>query len=102
MKYLEFLNLLVKLGPKLKDILAWLQQGLELFKSLSPTPATGDVLQVIQPTPEESALEGQVALLVAGESAAFDGSRLRELFKFLQNSGLGQAILAILLKAVGG
>jgi len=105
-QYLKFLQILIALGPKLPAILAWLQAGFELLKGLLPTPVPEDSgsLQMVQAdecAAEAERLEGEVAAIVAGPNAAFDGTRLRGLFKFLQDSGLLTILIGILTKTGG-
>jgi len=102
MTYLDLLKALLSLGPKLPAILAWLQSGFELFKGLLPSADTGE-LAITELSEEEKGAERQVADIVAGPSGAFDGSRLRALFTFLQASGLGPILISLLTKlATGG
>lgn len=49
-------------------------------------------------SPEETVLEGKLAAAVAGPNAAWDGSKLRALFKFAQDSGLLEVIVKMLTK----
>jgi hypothetical protein len=98
--YLKWLQVLIALGPKLPAILAALQALFDAIASAIPAPAGSaeGSLQVVQPSTAELEAEQQVAALVAGPNAAFDGSRLRALFTFLQATGL----LDALLKRLGG
>jgi hypothetical protein len=86
MSYFDFLTKLLSSG-KIAAILKWIEEGLAIFNPNAPALAT------VTPTDAELKLEGEIAVAVGGPNAAFDGSRLRALFKFLQDSGL----LAILL-----
>lgn len=100
MSYLKFLQVLITLGPKLPAIFAALQGLVDAISDAWPSEQT---LEVVSSTDEELACECQVAEIVAGPNAAFDGSGLRRLFKFLQESGLLDALMTTLLaKATGG
>lgn len=95
--YLGFLSVLIALGTKLPTIWplvqAWIVATTNLVTAVKgvitiPAPAEPlpGTLSLYQPTAEELELEGQVAALIipAGSQAAFDGSRLRALFAFVQ------------------
>ncbi len=109
-KYLAFITWLVAFGTKLPKILAALETLVEAIAGTVPAPPPGeDSLQLVCDTTAATEIgepikaqvleaETKVANLVAGPNAAWDGSRLRGLFKFLQESGL----LDILLKKVIG
>jgi hypothetical protein len=105
--YLKWLKLLASMGDKLPAIIAWIQQGFELFGGLFPsTPVSGGggVLQFTADNPDVIEAEAQVAALLtpAGSQAAFDGSRLRNLFKFLNDSGLLTVLIGLLGKGAFG
>ena len=79
MKYLELLRVILTVSKdKLPGVLQILDQILTLLSLGNPS---ADSLQVVEPTAEECALEGQLAeaLTAEGSQAVFDGSRLRKL-----------------------
>jgi hypothetical protein len=80
-KYLNFLKVLIALGPKLPAILAALQALIDAIGAVKPVEGG---LEIVQPTIEETEAEEQVACLVAGPAGAFDGTRLRGIFAFLK------------------
>lgn len=80
MKYLDILKALKSAGkfaPVLLDIYLYILAKFEAMKS----DVADDSLQLVEPTEEELALEGEVsqALTAEGSQAIFDGSRLRKL-----------------------
>lgn len=87
MNYLFWLQLLVSLGQNLGPILDAVEALYNLVAAAVPKNAVTDGLEMVDLSAEEQAAEAQVAALVAGPNAAFDGSRLRRLFKFLKDSG---------------
>lgn len=108
-KYLAFLKALLQFRDKLPRIFDWINEGLALFGELfALPPASGDdSLAMLAPDADASevlAAEAQVAELLtpAGAQAAFDGSRLRALFKFLQDSGLLNVLIGAAAKAAAG
>lgn len=104
-RYAAFLSFLLTLGPKLQAIWpklqAWVATTTDLVTAVkglipSTTPAAG-TLSICVPTDEELALEGQVAELIAGPNAAFDGSLLRALWQFgRENPALLQFLISLL------
>jgi hypothetical protein len=105
-KYLSFLQALVNLGDKLPAILAELEIIAASIGRLT-TLVTGELpagtLGVMAADPEEEQAEAQIAAIVAGPNAAFDGSKLRGLFKLLKDSGALDVLVSLLLsKATGG
>lgn len=105
MKYLAFLQALLALGDKLPAILAELEIIAAAIARVT-TLVTGEMpagtLGVMAADPEEEQAEAQIAALVAGPNAAFDGSRLRGLFKLLKDSGALDVLVSVLLaKATG-
>ena len=102
--YLKWLKLLASLGDKLPAIIAWIQQGFELFKDLFPTTPTTGVLQLAAYDADVLEAEAAVAALLtpSGSQAVFDGSRLRALWKFLNESGLLTVLIGLLGKGAFG
>lgn len=91
MKYLDILKLLISIATtakaKLPAVMAWIDQTVALLEI--GNVAASDSLQVIEPTDEETALEGELAqaLTADGSQAAFDGSRLRKLVQLAGEYG---------------
>ena len=98
--YLSWLQKLLEYGPRLKE--AWpiiqrladdIEQLLAVFKpeqSLAFTEAL-----CVESTDEEAAAEVAIGALIAGENAAWDGSRLRKIFELIK---LLQTVLDMLPK----
>ena len=105
--YLDFLKVLLTLGPKLPALLAQVQKIIAEVKTLIglavPAESAGE-LAVFAPDAEAETLEGQVAasLAAAGSQALFDGSVLRSAWTFInQHPELLSLLLGILSKAKG-
>lgn len=116
--YLAWLKWLLALGANVAPLIALLTEFYERLKPLLPAlpapaaPGDDGGLEITQQLCEPTAIteveqelvadvltaESEVANLVAGPNAAFDGSRLRALFAFLQSSGL----LDVLIKLFAG
>lgn len=110
MAYLDWLKLLLALGPKLPEVFASVQRLIAEFRVLlglirphaSPEPGH---LELVSVTPDEAELEAQVAaaLVPEGTLAAFDGTLLRRVYTFLREHPELAAVLVTLLKhALGG
>jgi hypothetical protein len=102
--FLKLLRVLASLDvADLKKAQALLTMIMDYFGAALPQPGTTGALENVQMSEEETALVEQISqkLSADGTQAAFDGSRLRGLAKFLQDSGLGEALLSILLKRAG-
>lgn len=109
--YAAFLSWLLSFTTRLPAILKKLDALIEAAigvaeEALGETPPVALAIkgapanqQLLMPSDEEVALEGQVAQLVAAPNAAFDGSRLRAAWKFLNDSGLLPVIISLLTKA---
>ena len=100
-QYLDWLRLLASLRDKLPPIFAALQALVKAINDAFPAPTPG-ILELNEITPEVEAAEAAVVALVAGENAAFDGSRLRAIYTFLKETGLLDIFTAILLKKLAG
>jgi hypothetical protein len=100
-QYLKFLQVLIALGPKLPAILAALQSLFDAISAAIPAPTEG-TLEVSHPSTSEMEAEQTVAAMVAAPNAAFDGSRLRGLYKFLNDSGLLAVLISVLAKGAVG
>lgn len=91
MTYLKWLKLLLQAREKLQPLLAEIQKIMDAvaaIRALFPAaaqPAPSE-LELVEPTADECALEEQIALELGGETAAFDGSRLRAIFKFVKDN----------------
>lgn len=90
MNRLAFLTWLISLGPKLPQLFAELEKIVAAVTAIAgivgkPAPDTGG-LEVLELSAEEQAAEAEVAALIAGPTAAFDGSRIRALVKFYQDN----------------
>ncbi len=72
-----------------------LESRVEQYYAIKGAPASQ---QLIVPSDEEKGLEADCAALIAGPNAAFDGSRLRGIFKFLNDSGLLAILMSMLTK----
>lgn len=116
--YAQFLSLLLSLGPKLQTlwplIQGWIAATTALIggiKGLIPeataTPAmpspgvlaiTNAMVDGVPVTAEVLDKESQVAALIAGPNAAFDGSILRGIFQFVQAHPESLTLLLTLLK----
>lgn len=97
MSYASLLAWLLTLGPKIKLALPLLLQLADLF---APAADPGNVATTFATDSECEIIEGQVMALYSqhsGPSAlAFDGSRLRGLFKFLESSGLLPILIGLI------
>lgn len=110
MNYLELLRKLVALGSKLPDVWPKLVQVFTLIQEIAVAlgfNSAGDsagTLNMEAASEEESALEAQVGQLLAapGAEAAWDGSRLRALWKFMQDTGLDSILVTLLTKLLAG
>lgn len=98
--YAAFLSWLIAFGQQLPTILGLLNEAIAKLTELASVVRGTLPEAVYSPTDEDVALEGQVAELVAGPNAAFDGSRLRAIFKFANDSGLLPVIISLLTKSV--
>ena len=91
MPYLDWLKLLLALGPKLAVIWPIVQRMIADFRELvaivkgttTEEPGTPSVMEVVT---AEAETETQVAALLAGPNAAFDGTLLRGVWSFLQKN----------------
>jgi hypothetical protein len=108
-KYLDFLKVLLALGPKLAvvwpDVLIIFEAAKRIFATVQEQSPSDGSLNLLDATTEEMETETAIAAALVGEGslAVFDGSRLRGLFKFAKDSGLLDALLAMLAKkALGG
>lgn len=90
MKYADLLKILITIATtakaKIPAIMAWLDQTLALFEIGN---AAANSLQLVEPTAEELALEGELsqALTAEGSQAVFNGSRLRKLVQLAGEYG---------------
>lgn len=100
MSYSMWLSWLLATGPKLPKVFEHVTKGTEEFRQAAILLSGAISESVYVPTGEELALEGQIAqaLTTNGSQAAFDGSRLRGIFKFLNDSGLLQILIQVLTK----
>ena len=96
--YAAFITWLLSFKDKLPEILAKIEAGVsalmsayELIKGTLPAAA-------FELSDEELQLETDLAVAMAGPNAAWDGSKLRALFKFAQDSGLLPIIISLLTK----
>lgn len=107
MSYLEFLKLLVSFGPKLKAawpiLLAIFEQVQRLAEIFRPETAPGE-LAFVAPDPAELSAEAEVGQLISqdGTQSAFDGSRLRGVFKWAKDAGLIDLLIGLVVKAATG
>lgn len=98
--YAAFLSWLISFGQHLPVILGKLNDAITTLTELA-TIVRGTLPEAVySPSEDETALEGEVAQLVAGPNAAFDGSRLRAIFKFANDSGLLPILISLLTKSV--
>jgi hypothetical protein len=103
-------NILIALGPKLQTVwplvmllFAKFQEAAEIVNqiraALGQTPSPGIGTLAMESCPQDvldaEAKLGQL-LAAEGAEAAFDGSRLRGIFKFLEDSGLADLFIAAL------
>jgi hypothetical protein len=102
--FLSLLQLIVALGPKIPKAMELLKALYDLFATEIEAAIPAGGLELVADTDEELALIGQIseALSADGTQAAFDGSRLRGLVKFLNDSGLGSLLVGILTQAAAG
>lgn len=97
--YTAFLSWLIAFGSALPGILAKIQAGVAEFMGAAELVKGTLPEAVFEVSDEDTALEGQVAQLVATDNAVFDGSKLRAAWKFLNDSGLLPVIISLLTKA---
>jgi hypothetical protein len=100
--YAAFLTWAIGFSTRLPAILQKLDAAIAQIVDLIglATGTTPPISQaVMQPTPEEEALERQVATLVVGPTGAWDGSRLRAIWKFANDSGLLAILMSLLTKS---
>lgn len=118
MSWKELLSLILSAGPKLKLVWPLVLQAFEHLKAVAElvnkarellgvgtvVPSPDGTLSVVAATDEEAALEAQVVCLISpeGAEAAWDGSRLRSIWKFLQDTGLDMVLLQILKGLLSG
>ncbi len=104
MSFLKLLQLVVSLGPKIPKAIELLRAFYDLFASEIEKAIPAGGLELVANSPEEEALMAQISesLSASGSQAAFDGSRLRGLVKFLNDSGLASLLIGILTKAAAG
>jgi hypothetical protein len=100
MNYLDFLKLLIALGPKLPEVMAHVQHIVSDVQAIVALlkPATFGAAEFV-PNATEQEAEGEVVAAMAGGDtfAAFDGKLIRALFQFVKdNPELLQLILALL------
>lgn len=88
---LSFKDELPAILAEIETAVAALMSAYERIKGTLPAAA-------VELSDEESQLETDLAVAVAGPNAAFDGSKLRALFKFAQDTGLLQIIVSMLTK----
>lgn len=92
---------LKKLDVLIEDAVSFAEEALGQIPAVAlPIKGAPANQQLILATDEEQALEGQVAQLVAGPDAVFDGSRLRAVWKFANDSGLLAVLMSLLTKSV--
>lgn len=107
MSYLDLLKLLVSFGPKLKlawpILLAIFEQVQALAELFRPETAPGE-LAITEVSGDELAAEAEIGQLIAvdGAQSAFDGSRLRGVFKWAKDAGLLDLLIGLVVKAATG
>jgi hypothetical protein len=101
MTYAQFLYRLIALGPQIPEALARLERIIAEITELAAMFGSLFPQQVVDITDADLAAEDALAQAIAspGTQAAFDGSKLRAIFAFLQSTGLLNILLA---KALGG
>jgi hypothetical protein len=100
--YLDFLKLLIALGPKLPEVMAHVQHIVSDVQAIvalvsGKEPLFGAAPMELNATEQQA--EGEVVAAMAGGDtfAAFDGKLIRALFQFVKdNPELLQLILALL------
>lgn len=107
-KYLALIRLLISFGTKLPTVWPKILQVIELIRSIAADlgvaaalePSEGGTLGLEAECQDSAVLnaEAQVGQLLAAErtQAAFDGTRLRRLWKFFEDSGLADMLLGLL------
>ena len=103
MNYTSFLQLLLALASNLTFVLSQLRIAVDAVKAIADKirpAADGGELQFTATTPEEEALEGQVAmsLTASGSQALFDPSVLRTIWAAAQKYPIIMQIIIALLK----
>lgn len=110
-KYLAFVNLLILIFSKRATLWPLVLQLIEMVKQIATEirgavdPATEPgVLEMSEASPEVLEAEGRLAQVLAteGAEAAFDFSRLRRLWKFIEASGLSDLLLDLLKGVLAG
>jgi len=97
--YAAFLTWLLSFAQQLPTVLSLLQEAADKLAEVA-TLVRGTLPEpIFELTDEDTELEGKLALAVAGPNGAFDGSRLRAAWKFLNESGLLPVIISLLTKA---
>jgi hypothetical protein len=103
MNYLDFLKLLIALGPKLPEVMAHVQHIVSDVQAIVALVSGKEPLfgaTAIELNATEQAAEGEVLAAMAGSGetfAAFDGTLIRRAFEFIKaNPELLQLILALL------
>jgi hypothetical protein len=101
--YLAWLNWLIALGPKLPAVYAEIEKIVASVKAIielfGGAPAADGTLALASVSTAEAEAEIQVAALLAGPNAAFDGTRLRAIFQFLNEN---RELLKFLVSLFGG
>lgn len=98
MNYAAFLAWLLSFKDELPAILNDIQAAVELLMSAYQRVKGTLPAESFELTDEEASLETDVAVAVAGPNAAFDGTKLRAAWKFLNDSGLLPIIVSLLTK----
>ena len=104
MNYLAWLTWLASFSTKLPAIFAELEKivaAVQAIIALTGGTVPDESLEMVQVSSAEAEAETEVACLLAGPNAAFDGTRLRKLFAFLKDSGLIEVLVTILAKSAG-
>jgi hypothetical protein len=96
--YAAFITWLLSFKDELPAILADIETAVTALMSAYERIKGTLPAAAVELSDEETQLETSLATAVAGPNAAFDGSKLRALFKFAQDSGLLPIIISMLTK----
>lgn len=88
MKYIAFLRFVLSFGTDISKFLDALEKLLGVIQPRLPTPQVGAGLEMTEVSAEEEAVEAEIGQLLGGPTAAWDGTRIRRIFKLLNDIGL--------------
>jgi hypothetical protein len=98
MTYAAFITWLLSFKDELPAILADIEAAVSALMSAYERIKGTLPAASVELNDEELKLETDLAVAMAGPNAAWDGSKLRALFKFAQDSGLLPIIISLLTK----